>query len=66
VPSISAFTRGADATGNGSAFFAVSQNDRLFEPAVSGPADLADPLYDDIEEMVRSVVITAEPRDGAA
>ena len=52
----------SDTTGNGSAFFAVSDNGRLFSPGVTGPADLDDPFYEEMEAMVRSIVITAEPR----
>lgn len=56
----------SDPTGSGSYFAAVSQNGRLFSPAITGPTDLADPFYDEFTEMVRSVIITAEPREGSS
>lgn len=56
----------SDSTGNGAAFYAVIENGRSFQPSFTGPADLADPYYDDVDAIVRSVQITAEPRDGGS
>lgn len=56
----------SDPTGNGNAFAAVAQNGRTFSPATTGPPDLDDPFYDDFLTMVRSIVITAEPREGSS
>ena len=55
-----------DPTGNGNAFGAVSQNGRLFQPSMTGPPDLDDPYFEMFTEMLRSVVITAEPREGSS
>jgi len=54
----------SDPTGDGAAFYAVVDNGRSLQPSITGPADLDDPYYDAAEAMVRSIVITATPRDG--
>jgi hypothetical protein len=56
----------SDPSGNGAAFFAVVDNGRSFQPAFTGPADLDDPLYDAAEAMVRTIVISAMPREGGS
>lgn len=56
----------SDPTGQGAGFAAVSQNGRLFEPSTTGPSDLDDAFYDTFVDMVRSIMLTAEPRgDGS-
>lgn len=56
----------ASAPETGNSFAAVSQNGRLFSPAITGPTDLDDPYFDEFLAMVRSVEITAEPREGSS
>ena len=53
----------ADPSGNGTAAYVVSQNNRIFNISATGPADLDDAVYEQIEAMVRSAVITTEPRE---
>ena len=60
------FVLDSDPTGNGSTSYAVVQNGRKFQPLATGPADLADPYFDEIDTMVRSVEISAEPREGGS
>lgn len=54
-----------DPSGNGLVVFNVSQAGRMFSSTGSGPSDLDDPFYEDLEVMFRSVVITAEPREAS-
>ncbi|MDJ0498344.1 MAG: hypothetical protein QNJ89_10965 [Acidimicrobiia bacterium] len=46
----------------GSARCAVVENGRAVQPSAIGPTDLNDPFYDAVDVMIRSMVITAEPR----
>jgi hypothetical protein len=54
----------SDPSGDGAAFYAVVDNGRSVEPSITGPADLDDPYYEAADAMVRSIVITATPREG--
>lgn len=56
----------SDPNGDGVAFYAVIENGRSFQPSFTGPPDLADPYYDEADAIVRTVEITAEPRDGGS
>ena len=52
----------SDPSGNGAAFYAVADNGRIVQPSAIGPGDLTDSYYDMVDEMIGSMVITAEPR----
>ncbi len=60
------FVLATDPTGNGSTSYAVVQNGRSFQPLATGPADLDDPYYEEVDTMVRSVEISATPREGGS
>ena len=53
----------SDPSGNGAAFYAVADNGRIVQPSAIGPGDLTDTFYDMVDEMMGSIVITAEPRE---
>jgi hypothetical protein len=52
-----------DPSGNGTATYVVSQNNRIFNVSATGPADLDDVVYDQIEVMIQSTVISIDPRE---
>ena len=47
----------------GSGFWAVTQNGRIMQPVATGPGDLNDPLYAEVDQMVRTIEISAEPAE---